>query len=160
MLPFIGMAAAGLAAVDGSDPVRSRTGWSSVEAGVTGAAMATGLKYLFGRARPRTGVGNKQFNWLTTDDAYGSFPSVHTTLAWAVATPFALEYDMPWLYGVAAVTNFARIGSRQHWASDTLVSSLLGYGIGRMFWQSSRDQAKGDPQLFFDGSSVGLKWAW
>jgi len=159
-LPFIGMGLAGLAAIDGSDPVRSRTGWSALEAGTTGAVAATGLKMVFGRARPKTGLGNKEFTWFTTDDAFGSFPSVHTTVAWAVATPFALEYDMPWLYGVAAITNLARIGAREHWVSDTFVSSLLGYGVGRLFWQGARDQTKGDPTVYFNGTSVGLKWAW
>ena len=111
-------------------PRRSRTGYSAVEAGATAFAVATGLKYVVGRARPTTGLGKKEFNWLTRDDAYASFPSRHTMAAWAIATPFALEYDMPWLYGVAALTNLSRIGSREHWVSDTVASSLIGYGIG------------------------------
>jgi hypothetical protein len=77
-----------------------------------------------------------------------------------VLTPFALEYEAPWLYGVAALTNLARIGSREHWVSDTVASSLIGYGLGRIFWQSGRDQAKGDPKLFFDGSGMSLLWDW
>ncbi|MGZ9038744.1 MAG: YjbH domain-containing protein, partial [Burkholderiales bacterium] len=159
-LPWIGFAAAGALALDGSDPRRSRTGYAAVEAGVTAAALATGLKYVVGRARPTTGMGRKEFNWLSSDDAYWSFPSGHTAVAWALATPFALEYDMPWLYGLAALTNLARIGSREHWVSDTVASTLIGYGIGRMFWHSAREQAKGDPKVYFDGSSLGLSWGW
>ncbi len=81
-------------------------------------------------------------------------------IAWSLATPFALEYDMPWLYGVAAATNLARIGSREHWLSDTVASSLVGYGIGRLFWQAGREQAKGEPRVYFDGSSLGMLWDW
>ena len=47
---------------------------------------------------------------------------------------FAEEYDAPWLYGLAAVTNLARVGSRNHWLSDTVAGSALGYAIGRVFW--------------------------
>jgi membrane-associated phospholipid phosphatase len=159
-IPWAGFAAAGALALDGSDPRRSRTGYASVEAGATAFVLATGLKYAVGRARPSSGLGNRKFNWLTSDDAHASFPSRHAMAAWGLATPFALEYDMPWLYGVAAVTNLARIGSREHWVSDTVASSVLGYGIGRLFWQSSREQAKGDPRVYFDGSSLGMSWDW
>ncbi|HYC48457.1 MAG TPA: YjbH domain-containing protein [Burkholderiales bacterium] len=159
-LPLLGAAAAGAMALDGSDPRRSRTGFAALEAGATAYVAATGLKYVVGRARPNLGLGYREFNWGTSEDAYGSFPSRHTTVAWALATPFALEYDMPWLYGVAALTNLARIGSREHWVSDTVASSVLGYGIGRVFWRSGRDNAKRDPKVHFDGSSLNFLWDW
>lgn len=159
-IPWVGFAAAGALALDGSDPRRSRTGFAAVESGATAFFVASGLKYAVGRARPTTGQGKKEFNWLTSDDAYGSFPSRHTAVAWALATPFALEYDMPWLYGVAALTNLSRVGSRQHWLSDTVASSAIGYGLGRLFWQSGRDQGKGEPKVFFDGSGLGMLWGW
>jgi membrane-associated phospholipid phosphatase len=159
-IPWLGLAAAGAMALDGSDPKRSRTAYAAVEAGATAFVAATGLKYVVGRARPTAGLGSREFNWLTSDDAYAAFPSRHTAVAWALATPFALEYDMPWLYGVAALTNLARIGSREHWVSDTVASSVLGYGIGRLFWQSGRDQSKREPRVLFDGSSLGFLWDW
>lgn len=159
-IPWVGFAAAGALALDGSDPRRSRTAFASVEAGATAFFVASGLKYGVGRARPTTGKGKAEFNWLTTDDAYASFPSRHTTVAWALATPFALEYDMPWLYGIAALTNLSRTGSRQHWLSDTVAGSAIGYGLGRLFWQSGREQAKGEPRVFFDGSGLGMLWGW
>jgi membrane-associated phospholipid phosphatase len=154
------MGAAGLAAIDGSDPRRSRTGYAALEAGATGVALATGLKYGFGRARPGTGMGPTDFQWGARSDSFHSFPSIHTVTAWSVVTPFALEYDMPWLYGVAALTNLSRIGGRNHWVSDTVASSLIGYGLGRMFWNSSREQAKGEPYFFFDGSGLSMLWDW
>ncbi len=157
-LPIAGIVVAGALALDGSDPVRSRTGYAAVEAGATAYAAATGLKYLFGRARPTADLGKREFNWLTSQSPYDSFPSRHTAVAWAVATPFALEYDMPWLYGVAALTNLARVGSREHWLTDTIGGSLLGYGLGRLFWQSGRDQAGG--KVYYDGSVLGMRWPW
>jgi membrane-associated phospholipid phosphatase len=159
-IPWLGFAAAGALALDGSDPKRSRTAYAAVEAGATALAVSTGLKYAIGRARPSIGLGPREFQWGASDDRYQSFPSRHTSVAWALATPFALEYDMPWLYGVAALTNLGRTGSREHWLSDTVASSLIGYAIGRVFWQSARDQAKGEPRLVFDGSTLGMLWDW
>jgi membrane-associated phospholipid phosphatase len=159
-LPWAGFVAAGALALDGSDPVRSRTGYAAVYAGATAFAASTGLKYAVGRARPNTGLGRTHFDWGSTESRFHSFPSRHTAVAWAVATPFALEYDMPWLYGLAAATNLSRIGSREHWVSDTVAGSLIGYGLGRVFWQSGRDQSKREPRLYFDGSVLGLGWDW
>jgi membrane-associated phospholipid phosphatase len=159
-IPWLAMGAAGLAAVDGSDPRRSRTGYAALEAGAAGFGLATGLKYAFGRARPSTGMSNTSFEWGSKSDSFHSFPSRHSVVAWSVATPFALEYDMPWLYGAAALTNLARVGSREHWMSDTVASSLIGYGLGRMFWQSSRAQGKGEPYVFFDGTGLSMLWDW
>ncbi|HEV7799541.1 MAG TPA: phosphatase PAP2 family protein, partial [Burkholderiales bacterium] len=159
-IPWLALGGAGLAAIDGSDPRRSRTGYAALEAGGTALALTQGLKYAFGRARPSTGLSNTTFSPGARTDDYWSFPSAHSVVAWSVLTPFAMEYDMPWLYGVAGLTNLARIGSRQHWVSDTVASSLLGYGLGRLFWQSSREQAKGDPKVYFDGSGMSMLWDW
>lgn len=76
-----------------------------------------------------------------------AFPSRHTAVAWALATPFASHYDAPWLYGVAALTNVGRIADREHWLSDTVAGSLLGYGLGRLFYESSLQANKGRPGL-------------
>ena len=78
-------------------------------------------------------------------------------MAWAVATPFALEYRAPWLYGVAALTNLARVGKQAHWFSDTVAGSVVGYGLGRLFWESSRTN-NSLPQVFVDPSGVNFSW--
>lgn len=157
-LPWLGLAASGLIALDGSDPRRSRTGFAATEAGVTALFASTGLKYVVGRARPDSGLGNRNFEPLSSGGGFGAFPSRHTSVAWAVATPFALKYDAPWLYGVAALTNLARIGSRDHWVSDTVAGSLLGYGLGRLFWESSRSRSKYAPRVLLTPDGVGFAW--
>ena len=158
-LPWIGLVGAGVLALDGSDPRRARTGLSAAEAGVTAAVAATGLKYVFGRARPNTGLARNDFDFFSTDSSRGSMPSRHTAVAWAVATPFAEEYKAPWLYGLAAITNLARIGKQEHWVSDTVAGSLLGYGIGKLFWESSRANST-LPQVMIDPSGVTLSWTY
>lgn len=142
-VPWLAMAGAALAAFDGGDPVRSRTGYAAAEAGATAMLVTTGLQYGVGRARPSAGLGKSSFNHFTTEDTYHSYPSRSTAVAWAAVTPFALEYNAPWLYGVAAVTNLGRIASRDHWFSDTVGGSLVGYGLGRLYWDSSRTGKSG-----------------
>ena len=71
-----------------------------------------------------------------------SFPSVNSALAWSVLTPIAQRYDAPWLYGVAALTNAARVAGRNHWLSDTVAGSVLGYVVGD--WFGKRADAASD----------------
>ena len=157
-LPWLALAGSAAAALEGSDPARSRTGYAALEAGGTALLAATGLKYAFGRARPGNELGNHAFKPFSATAGFDSLPSGHTIVSWAVATPFAEEYDAPWLYGLAAVTNLARVGSRQHWVSDTVVGSVLGYAIGRVFWESSRAPKKGEPRVLIHPSGINLAW--
>ena len=59
---------------------------------------------------------------------------------------------------IAALTNLARIGSRDHWVSDTVAGSLLGYGLGRVFWESSRSRSKYAPRVLLTPQGVGQAW--
>jgi membrane-associated phospholipid phosphatase len=158
-LPWVAIGGAAAAALGSSDPVLSRTGYAATEAGGTAFLAVTGLKYLVGRARPENNLGPNQFKSFSNVVGFDSFPSGHTIISWAVVTPFAEEYNAPWLYGVAAVTNLARVGSRQHWVSDTVAGSVLGYGIGHMFWQAGKETAKNKPRVAIGPRSVGLAWA-
>jgi membrane-associated phospholipid phosphatase len=157
-IPWLALAGSAVAAFDGSDPARSRTGYAAAEAGATALLLSTGLKYAFGRARPSSELGRSTFQPFDGEDRYQSFPSRHTTVAWAVATPFALEYDAKWLYGVAALTNLGRAGSREHWFSDAVAGSAIGYGLGRIFWESSRSRGKGEPRVLLNPSGVTIAW--
>lgn len=160
LLPLAAFTGAAVAALDGSNPVRSRTGYAALEAGGTALLLGAGIKHVTGRARPQTGLGNnnfKPFSGSSKDDTDG-FPSGHTMIVWSMLTPFAEEYRAPWLYGAAAMTNLARVGSRKHWVSDTVAGSLLGYGIGKIFWESSRAPVGKYPRLGVNGQVLTLTW--
>lgn len=154
-LPWLGMAGAGLAALD-NDPARARVAYAALEAGGTAFFAATGLKYAVGRSRPEAGMGAQDFSPFSGSSEGDSFPSRHTAVAWALATPFASHYDAPWLYGVAALTNLGRIADREHWLSDTVAGSLLGYGLGRLFYESSIEAGKGRPRVQLRPNGVAV----
>jgi len=106
-----------------------------------GVRRVEGLKYAVGRARPTAG-GEGEFQAGSSEDRFKSFPSRHTALMWAAVTPYAKEFGMPWLYGVAALTNAARVGSREHWLSDTVAGSVLGYALGTLAGGATRVAAR------------------
>ena len=128
--------------------MRQRTAFAAGEAGAAAFVAATGLKYAFGRARPETGEGSR----------HDSFPSRHSAVAWAVAAPFASEYDSYWPYAAAAITTLGRAASREHWLSDSVGGSLLGYGLGRLFWHSAQERHKDAPRLMLSTQGVALQW--
>jgi len=143
ILPFVALGASGLAFLGGEPENKlTTTAYSSLAAGGIGLAGTLALKYVIGRDRPLVGAGPASFNLLNANNANASMPSGHTTIMWAAITPYAKAYDAPWLYGLAAVTNLARIGGRNHWLSDTVAGALFGYAIGDFIYQSHRNDDK------------------
>jgi len=155
-LPVAAMGGAGLAALSEQDRRLSSTGIAAIEAGATGLLANLGIKYAAGRARPEDGKGPADFEPFKRPAS--SFPSNHATVTWAAVTPFAKEYDAPWLYGVAALANAGRIASREHWLSDTVASSLLGFAIGDFFWQERRNPGDKGPKVAVGPAGVSLMW--
>jgi membrane-associated phospholipid phosphatase len=103
------------------------------------------LKVTTQRERPSQTDGQPRI-----DDARGkfwaggsSFPSGHAMSAWALAAMFASRYpNKPALkygaYGLAALISTSRLTARQHFPSDVLVGSLLGYLIGHYVARAHR----------------------
>jgi membrane-associated phospholipid phosphatase len=161
-LPLAAMGLSAVFAFDESRPRLSDAGTAALEAGVVALAASEVLKYGLGRARPTTGEGRSSFEPGTKDDAYHSMPSNHTAVMWAAVTPYAKEFDAPWLYAVAGVTNLARTGSGKHWFSDTVAGSLLGYAMGSLAWEARRASrlGKNAPRLGVGKDTVTVAWDW
>lgn len=107
---------------------------------LTGAAVEGVMKYLFGRRRPSSydpGVVAKPTFEGPFTSTSGSFPSGHTTVAFAAATVYALEYkDKPWVpivcYTSASLIGLSRITENKHWATDVVAGAALGYLTGKL----------------------------
>ncbi len=159
-LPVAALGLSGLFAFDDSRPRLADAGIAALEAGALAFVGGEGLKYAVGRARPTAELGKAEFHAGSSEDRFKSFPSRHTALMWAAVTPYAKEFDMPWLYGVAAITNAARVGSREHWLSDTVAGSVIGYALGSLAWEARRESRRGKngPALAVGPGTVGLAW--
>ena len=111
------------------------TGLLSGEAGIDALLDTEAFKYAFGRDRPFTGNGKGKFF-----QGGVSFPSEHASISWAIASVIAHEYPGPLTqflaYGLAGGVSAARVVGHQHWASDVVVGSALGWYIGRQVFRS------------------------
>ena len=157
LLPFALIGVSGAMALSEDDPKLSRASFASLSAGGMAALTTLGLKYAVGRARPEANLSSSEFTPFSKDNGDSSFPSMHTAVAWATLTPYAKAYDAPWLYGLAALTNVARINERKHWLSDTVAGAFLGYGLGSLFYENRRRDSS-TPSLYVTPGEIGLEW--
>ena len=108
------------------------TGFLSGEAAVDAYLDTTAIKYVAGRDRPFTANGQGNFF-----DGGGSFPSLHSSVSWAIASVIAHEYPGPVTqvlsYGLAGAVSVARVEAHQHFMSDAVIGSALGWYLGGRF---------------------------
>jgi len=118
------------------------TGLLSGEAAIN----ATGVTYLFKeitqRQRPLQGNGNGDFF-----TGGSSFFSEHSAIAWSIASVWAHEYP-GWLsqlgaYGLASTITITRVTAKQHFPSDVIVGSALGWYFGRQVYRAHHDPEVG-----------------
>jgi membrane-associated phospholipid phosphatase len=110
---------------------------------ITSTFWSTLFKTLSGRLRPHDINENSNLNMSRFHGPfyaipYGSnsaFPSGHTTLAFAAARVYAMEYkNVPAIpiisYSMASLIGFSRIIENRHWATDVFAGALLGLACG------------------------------
>jgi membrane-associated phospholipid phosphatase len=130
-------------------------GLISLESIAGAAALSIGTKRIVGRARPSEELGQ----WSrTADKANASFPSNHSTVAFAAVTPFAQEYDAPWLYGLAAVSSMGRVADRQHWVSDVVGGGVIGYAVGSWLWNAQRSNTRSQFAINPGPKEISVAW--
>ncbi|MGC2196012.1 MAG: phosphatase PAP2 family protein, partial [Terriglobales bacterium] len=118
------------------------TGFLAGEAALNSLIPIEIMKYSLGRERPYQGTGSGKFFQSGT-----SFPSEHSAAAWSIAGVIAHEYPgvFPKLiaYGTAAAIDFSRIHGRQHFPSDVLVGSVLGYLVAQSVYHRRHEPELG-----------------
>jgi membrane-associated phospholipid phosphatase len=92
------------------------------------AGATTGvLKYTVGRWRPDETSTQYEFSFFSGHD---SWPSGHTTMAFALAASASYELHRTWatvgLYTLAAGTGWARMNDEKHWLTDVGGGALIG----------------------------------
>lgn len=155
-IPYLLAAGSGLFLVGLGGDAAKETAWTSIKA--AGYTLATEVltKSLVGRARPEENLGPTHFSG--SGAAKSSFPSIHMGTAFALVTPFAEQYDAPWLYALAGATAYGRIQQRQHFVSDAVAGSLIGYAIGSLLLEQQRVSRRGP--RFGIGPDRSITAAW
>jgi hypothetical protein len=135
-------------AVTGNDLVQ-HVGIESTQAVLLSGALTIGIKGLVGRSRPNASPddpdeyrpGRGFF-----DASRASFPSGHTSAAFAIATVLSKELSARYparrwlirsaLYGAAGTVGFARMYQNAHWPSDVVTGAALGTlsGMQSLAW--------------------------
>ncbi len=131
-----------LGRVDGQRRVQD-LGLHSVEAILLSTTTTFAVKTLAGRARPYIDAANPHSFQLArgfSGDDYQSFPSGHTTAAFAFASTLSRETQMWWpdsrwlvgtlAYGSATLVGMSRMYNNLHWASDVIGGAAIGTLFG------------------------------
>jgi len=110
------------------------------------AINSTGVTYLFKEItqRQRPLEGNRDGDFFKGG---ASFTSEHSAIAWSIASVWAHEYP-GWLsqlgaYGLASVVTITRVTAKQHFPSDVVVGSGLGWYFGRQVYRAHHDPEVG-----------------
>jgi hypothetical protein len=114
----------------------AETGRLGAEAVIDASIVTEAVKLAANRDRPNQGEQTGEF-WPSGTKGYstnGSFPSGHATAAWALARVIGAEYSsfVPRLlaYGFATAVSISRVTGRDHFPSDVLVGSGIGFLTG------------------------------
>jgi hypothetical protein len=116
------------------DDHATETGILAGEAMVDGLVVDEAMKLISFRERPTVDNAKGKF-FQSSVGVDSSFPSMHSVIAWSSATVIASEYNGPLTqvaaYGLATGVSLTRVLRRQHFPSDVLVGSAVGWLIGR-----------------------------
>lgn len=124
-------------------------GQAGLSIGVAGGA-ATGLKAVIHEERPDNSDNN-------------SFPSGHTTFAFASATTLHRRYGWQWgapAYVVATFTGVARVAARKHHWWDVLAGAAIGTGSGWFFTSPFDDKVQLVPWVEGKGAGIRVAIPW
>jgi membrane-associated phospholipid phosphatase len=121
-----------------------RKGLEACAAQVTTVAGTYILKEIVKRPRPY--VTYPDLKNVTIEDSW-SFPSGHTSTAFAFATSMSLSYPKWYVivptYTFASAVGFSRMYLNVHYPSDVLIGAILGTATAWVTWKVSKKlQAK------------------
>jgi hypothetical protein len=118
----------------------NETAHNVAQDGLTASIIASGLitpalKITTGRSRPYENTGSNDFLFLGAQNRNSSFPSGHTTEAFALASVISAHYEETWVkataYTTASLVGLARTYHDAHFASDVLAGALIGTWVGQ-----------------------------
>ncbi|HEY3054990.1 MAG TPA: phosphatase PAP2 family protein [Thermoanaerobaculia bacterium] len=98
---------------------------SAMSSLIASRAITPAIKVITRRTRPNSG--------------HYSFPSNHTTEAFALASSIAMHYPAARYvaYGLAGGVGFARIYHNAHWISDVAAGAIIGTAVGHTVFHTN-----------------------
>jgi membrane-associated phospholipid phosphatase len=146
----------------------ARAGLHAAEAVLIGDLVTGGVKVIAGRKRPYLAPDNPyDFRFMRglRADSMRSFPSGHTTSAFAAAAVVTAEAGYYWesgtalvapvLFGLASIAGVSRMYNNAHWASDVVVGAAIGTFVGWKVARYTHDHPTNAIDNFFLGRPDG-----
>lgn len=146
----------------------ARLGLHTAEAVIIGDLITGGIKMVAGRKRPYASPDNPDdFKFMRgfAGDSTRSFPSGHTTSAFAAAAAATAEVGYQWpagkavvgpiLFGAAGLVGISRMYNNAHWASDVVVGAAIGTFVGWKVTRFSHDHPNNEVDNLFLGRERG-----
>lgn len=134
---------------------------NGVKTFVLAALVVAVPKYSFQRHRPdeNNPPQNNIFEGPFGNFHHTSFPSGHTTVAFAMSTFLAQEFKekkwvAPVVYSLATLTAMQRVYDNRHWTSDVVVGAALGYGVAKVVCNKKNWDVAMVP--YYDGARTQL----
>jgi membrane-associated phospholipid phosphatase len=120
------------------NPHARETGILAGEAVLDGLVVEQGVKLMTWRERPSVDNAKGKF-WQSSAGWDSSFPSSHSLLVWSSAAVMAEEYPsrlvQVGVYTLATGVSLTRVLGQQHFPSDVLVGSALGWMVGHYVYK-------------------------
>ncbi|MBI2195331.1 MAG: phosphatase PAP2 family protein [Planctomycetes bacterium] len=123
----------------------------AIKAGAINGVATESLRWTVGRVRPRNASGPDEYR-----TGGHSFPSGHTSAAFALATALDETYGVGYVtYPVATLTAFSRLYHGGHWLSDTLVGAGIGIASAKAVALHDEDRVDFDESADVYGEAFG-----
>jgi membrane-associated phospholipid phosphatase len=165
---IIGLSLYGIGRAGGWRPVAD-LGAHGLEALVVSGVVTGVIKGVAGRARPNisgdTSARDFQLWRGFGNGGYKSFPSGHTTAAFAAASVVTSEIQHSWpraawivgpaMYGGAALVGLSRMYNNAHWASDVVLGAAIGTFSGIKIVRYNHTSAGNAVDRWLFGAEVG-----
>lgn len=136
--------------------------FTSLQAVIYNHITVGALKFAFSRARPRENKGPHDFDFFNGE--HTSFPSGHTSTAFAVVTPWVMYYNRPAMYSLYAIpisVGIERLAEGDHWLSDvttaTIIGTYWGYYLSKKHMNIVNDNIDISPLTFGKGGGIHLQ---
>jgi PAP2 superfamily len=102
------------------------------------------IKFMAHRHRPFQDLPADPHQWggPLADTKYTSFPSGHSTAAFATATYLSMYFkDKKWVswlsYTLASGVALSRLNDNKHWASDVVAGAILGHFVAKKIFNDN-----------------------
>ncbi|HWZ42672.1 MAG TPA: capsule assembly Wzi family protein [Candidatus Saccharimonadales bacterium] len=133
------------------DDQKQEAGILAGEAAVNAFVVDEVFKVVSRRERPMDGTGQGRFGQGASLNS--SFPSNHAMVAWSIASVLAHEYPgiltKVLAYGTATAVSVTRVTGKNHFPSDVVAGSTMGWLIGRQIYARRHDA---EPSAFEYGT--------